>query len=640
MTSTFRREWTHGMSPFRKLILTFLAAVCSLCLWTPNAQAQRPNFELDCPAGTTPVSGPSSATFNPTTGKFRQQTCINSTGQFVFTEAILSNSFPAGQTPNTGAIYAADALFGVKADAKVACSAAFTNLSNTVTTDTTLDPPFTSADVGSIVFGTNGACQGSYGSGQGTVLVPSGTITAFNGAHSITVSIDATGTCTSAGAILCTLVWGKTDNTVALQAAMNAAMVVGDCRTLVLPSGKMLISAPIFNITLQCGFVNAGNGRANEGFGVRGQGMGNTWIIPLPSFDGTNCTNGCIFGNVAQANFFQDFSIFGGGNATITNVGANPILNSNRFLATISNVGIFSWGNAGSSAGLRAVGVSGGPTYISNVQIYNGGGNCVTLTNSVATFGLQCFNLSGSAINPQGQYVYTSGSTFSTGANGALGVITAGTGTWISSGDTIITSNRVAIQGNITIRLIGDEIQNTQAGASFPTISMSNGAGAILHVSNTKITNTAGGDWLGAGAAGSQLWDDGGNLFSGTITPTNITFFGTGSISGTAQTAGNIALTSGWGTSTVGTVSGNTKAQRWIVTAAGVPAAGPVITNTFPKAFLNGMVPLCTLQQEGGTFGVLTNPVITTTNTTATITFTGTPVAAQTYTFVLHCDNP
>jgi hypothetical protein len=128
-----------------------------------------------------------------------------------------------------------------------------------------------------------------------------------------------------------------------------------------------------------------------------------------------------------------------------------------------------------------------------------------------------------------------------------------------------------------------------------------------------------------------------GNVQTNTLNLFNVPVRGTLTIGdqGVAQTGANIALTSGWSTSTVGTVSGFSQFERWIVTVAGTPAASPVITVTFPTAFPTA--PICQYEQEGGTFGVVTNPAITSTTTTATITFSGTPVAAQTYTMSLIC---
>jgi hypothetical protein len=116
-------------------------------------------------------------------------------------------------------------------------------------------------------------------------------------------------------------------------------------------------------------------------------------------------------------------------------------------------------------------------------------------------------------------------------------------------------------------------------------------------------------------------------------------YFGTGSITGVAQTSGNLVLTSGWGSgAAAGTISGNTKLQQFTLTAAGTPGASPVLTVTFPSPYY--VAPICTLTQTAGTnFTDITLPISSSVGATGvTWTFTGTPVAAHTYTFVESCD--
>ncbi len=137
--------------------------------------------------------------------------------------------------------------------------------------------------------------------------------------------------------------------------------------------------------------------------------------------------------------------------------------------------------------------------------------------------------------------------------------------------------------------------------------------------------------------AGASIIDGGGNTFTGAVANSG-NIFGSGSITGTNQTSGNIALTSGWGTANVNTIVAGSDSHKatWTVSiTAGVPAASPVITYTFPTAFL--VAPFCTLQQEGGSIFRLSNPVITETTTIVTITWTGTPVVADNYIFTMVC---
>lgn len=169
------------------------------------------------------------------------------------------------------------------------------------------------------------------------------------------------------------------------------------------------------------------------------------------------------------------------------------------------------------------------------------------------------------------------------------------------------------------------------SGASATGINVIN-TGVRIFLLNANVKSITDG-----GSQAPNIFDNGVNTLPTTI-PADAKVFGSLSVTGTAQTAAKIALTSGWSTSTVGSVSGASLISQWTVTVAGTPAANPVITVTFPTAFLQA--PLCQYQQEGGTFGVVTNPTITTTATAATLTFAGTPVAAQTYNMTLSCSNP
>src|SRR5439155_23574478 len=57
--------------------------------------AQRPNYELDCPAGTVPIIAPGQTTLNTTTFKYRQQQCINSSGTIITIDGQITAKFNA-----------------------------------------------------------------------------------------------------------------------------------------------------------------------------------------------------------------------------------------------------------------------------------------------------------------------------------------------------------------------------------------------------------------------------------------------------------------------------------------------------------------------------------------------------------------
>jgi hypothetical protein len=102
---------------------------------------------------------------------------------------------------------------------------------------------------------------------------------------------------------------------------------------------------------------------------------------------------------------------------------------------------------------------------------------------------------------------------------------------------------------------------------------------------------------------------------------------------GTALVAGDFALSSGFGsTASVGTISGNDTHARFTVTSAGTgQGANPTVTLTFSDGAM-ASAPFAIVSRNGGDQADVL-PTWTTTTTTLVITFPGTPVAAETYTF-------
>jgi hypothetical protein len=104
---------------------------------------------------------------------------------------------------------------------------------------------------------------------------------------------------------------------------------------------------------------------------------------------------------------------------------------------------------------------------------------------------------------------------------------------------------------------------------------------------------------------------------------------------GTTLVAGDFALSGGFGsTASVGTITGNDQRARFTVTSTGTgQAANPTITLTFKDGTWT-TAPFAVVSRGGGSQATV--PVsVSTTATTAVITFAGTPVAAETYTINL-----
>lgn len=107
---------------------------------------------------------------------------------------------------------------------------------------------------------------------------------------------------------------------------------------------------------------------------------------------------------------------------------------------------------------------------------------------------------------------------------------------------------------------------------------------------------------------------------------------------GTNLVAGDLALSAGWGASaTISNIVSGSKDTRgeFTVTSAGAgQAANPTITLTF-KDGAYGAPPFAIVARNGGSQPTVVNTWIGL-SATLTITFVGTPVAAQTYTFAFH----
>lgn len=106
-----------------------------------------------------------------------------------------------------------------------------------------------------------------------------------------------------------------------------------------------------------------------------------------------------------------------------------------------------------------------------------------------------------------------------------------------------------------------------------------------------------------------------------------------GSLKGTSITSGDIGLSGGWGnTASVGSVSGDDSHMEFTVTSAGTgQGANPTITITFKDGTWT-TAPFVHAIRNGGAQATVTQDW-TTSATQAVITWRGTPVAAETFTF-------
>jgi len=503
---------------------------------------------------------------------------------------------------------------------------------------------FKPSDVGSMAYATTLLPTGFTAFTAATLACgaatgPSVTIASFQSSSQVTLSAP----CTQNAPASAPFVWGP-DETVGVKAAITAAANV--CGTLIWPAGGAIVTSNPFVNPPTTNCVNQ-NSAVRGGVTIKGQGQTIAALVIPPNFDMTTCNKGgasACAGSTGTGSIggyiFEDF--------LLTGFGSSPVTAAPHFLIEIASGSYMSnvtcTGIGAGVANLKGLHLAGGPNYLYNTQ-FDGCGS-TPLVIDTSGFG----------------YAAIDGSFFGDGSSNA--VILNGTlvsNKSIYGGAVASTVNGAAMHLAATgaiLRSNNDQFAAPGAGNAVTTLSIDVG-GATAWINNGLITafgtnattiflGTSGnklhlsGTTVGAGSgtgsgintvAGSSLFDDGGNVLpTANLISGNV--FGSSSITGVAQTSGNIALTSGWSSSTVGTVSGDSQRHQWTVTVAGTPAASPVITDTFPTPFL--VAPRCTLQQVGGTF-TLTNPAITATTTAATITFAGTPVAAQTYTYLLDC---
>lgn len=205
--------------------------------------------------------------------------------------------------------------FGAKFDGK-ACfgsvdTIVVTNGSNIVTCN---NASWTTADIGKQFTWTNGCC-GVAQSYLGILLGPavSTTITGVTNTTTITVSQNATNSCSGA---TCLIAWATNDDT-KITAAEAAWQTAGKCGSMNLPAGITAV--------LKAHFNNPGTSclgaepQADYTAEVDGEGIGATIIGLFPGFDFTTCTGGvgadvCFGGYLESAFMNMQWNGFGYGN--------------------------------------------------------------------------------------------------------------------------------------------------------------------------------------------------------------------------------------------------------------------------------------------------------------------------------------
>lgn len=532
-------------------------------------------------------------------------------------------------------------LFGVKADGKIFYSSGSTiGVTAASTAVTCNNCNFTVADVGKGMEATTGCC-GGLANAIGTLQLAITPISAFVSSTQVTLASPASGSCTAP----CILGYGTNDDAAwsAVDTAVNSS---SGCSTILIPYGYSFIKEPHFNPAgaALCNQTSSGH---NYNYTFLGGGKYSSMFVLQSDFDWAACvfgvtTNGCFFTYTQVVG--QSFGMTGLGWA-ITGTHTKNIINPGLG-SEFNDINLLAFGGADTAA----AGFVFNQTRVKFLACDGFGGVCGKTVNG-SLFGNYCYYcfwgdtakdnfqvISSDFHDWGGQYGLVSGvgqanirvtgtagayygwgcaGGFNKGQNGASTV-----GLWVVQGVAYVDGCSFILDG-VTTNL-GAAV--TTAGKMWARNTLFKG-GATGFALNTQDT--------------SIFTDGGGNQFqSANSLIANSIYGGQPSITGSPLVTGNIALTSGWDTSTKGTISGDSHNGQFTITAAGTPTAAPVTTITFPNAFIQ--IPTCKALVVGGTGLNVPTPFITNGAVTTAVfpfTFTGaTPAAGNTYVIQYSCN--
>lgn len=465
-------------------------------------------------------------------------------------------------------------LQGARFDTKMVYDATFAVGTGNITT-TANDPVFVASDAGStkIMFGTNASGNGGPARLGTTVVVPQGSITTFNSAHSIVVSTNSTANCTAA----CTFIWGH-DDTAPIQAAASAAVTAG-CIPVLFGAGAALIQASI-NAGVPANTCGVGVQSNRSGQVFVGWGVGATYIIPTPNY---NTANGVF----TAFSYLANFTIYGGdnnaaaGTFTIAGGGINSV---------VENFNIIGWGANSSLTGLS---LAGTVSNMINSQVDGGGstacafgaGDYIFLTN------VYCGDVTVTALSIGGR-VQSSGGSYTGVGGGAPVVLVSPGGVWMSEGERL--TNGGAGGGNSIVRVGGtaflSKMTVTQAGSATNINGLRVVSGGKLTVRDSSSTGTTNVTGFVIDSGGIGIAEN--TTFSGTVASVGNsgTYFDQGGNTYSTATSGitpTCAMTTGGGTGPACTlIAGSTNEKGTVrMTPGTTPGSTGTTTITFQGTF-------------------------------------------------------
>ena len=272
-----------------------------------------------------------------------------------------------------------------------------------------------------------------------------------------------------------------------------------------------------------------------------------------------------------------------------------------------------------------------------------GGGAIDTTANHTTT---QTFIWNGATILPTGGAFTSAGNSaligtiYSTNTFTALQTFTGGIS--VTGGATIdsVTTPQIQAAGNgtsLTISAAAGSSGNT-AGGNY-SVAAGNGIGSG-NGGNVTISSGNG----GASGAGGSISIVGGTNAAGVhgaidLNGVSTRFQRLAATHGTAQSNGNVGLT-GWGAGATSTITGTDTLFRVTATAGTGPSANPTLQVTFADGSfgsLPGSYCFANRTDTASPSGYWTTTPTGVTNTSTTLTFVGTPVAASVYSADVLC---
>jgi hypothetical protein len=494
------------------------------------------------------------------------------------------------------------------------------------------------AKVGQICFGTSLFLNG-------TLDIAQGTISSINSGTSITCSTTNTSATRTATEVF---VWGD-DDTAALNTFWAAAISAGAAGHL--PNGGMMVQSKVF----QTPDSTNGNNQA-----VALYGETDTYIIGTPNFSFTGVgiagrvgafwTHLNTHNQLPNIDVMRDVTFWCGGNSSF----GTGVTGALWYMQRIIMYNVTGWGCGNGISTLTGLDIEGPSTVIAGN--FDDVGGIICNVSSATQNATVNFTGTGYCVGGQTSLQISGGSTVNSWGNfygpsssNAIKLNSSGD-TFNSFADIINPETTVGIDNTGTTNLYGTQLYNTSVQLTFGMVYAR--AGSKNFFQGSSFIAPAGSIGLGgAGLTGTHT-DGGANTFvNSSICPaSSCTLFGTASITGVTQTAGNWSTPAGsgagqWGTSpsvacpgTLETAAGSSNFEACTITVgSGTVGANPVLTVTWPKAFF--VAPNCRATMTGGTAALATFTTGTITTTTGVFTYTGTPGASTTIGLQIQCGN-